>query len=85
MIKIIIYNSFNIIAVLYSVTRLTGVPQAMLRTELPLSVGRYCGCHGQQCNMHHSLSRYDYSDVMFSNLCLHKQIVGSDIEGTFIL
>ena len=34
--------------------------------------------------MHHSLSRYDYCDIMFSNLCLHKNIGGSDIEGTFI-
>ena len=33
--------------------------------------------------MHHSLSRYDYCDIMFSTLCLHKKIVGSDIEGTF--
>ena len=43
----------------------------------------YCGCRGQRCNMHHSLSRYDYCDIMFSTLCLHKKIVGSDIEGTF--
>ena len=28
--------------------------------------------------------RYDYCDIMFSALCLHKKIVGSDIEGTFI-
>ena len=35
---IIIYNYFNIIAVIYSVTRLTGISQAMLRTEQPLSV-----------------------------------------------
>ena len=34
--------------------------------------------------MHHSLSRYDYCDIMFSALCLHKKIVGSDIDGTFI-
>ena len=31
--------------------------------------------------MNHSLSRYDYCNIMFSTLCL----VGSDIEGTFIL
>ena len=36
---IVIYNYFNVIAVIYSVTRLTGVSQAMLRTEQPLSVG----------------------------------------------
>ena len=35
--------------------------------------------------MNHSLSRYDYCDIMLSTLCLHKKIVGSDIEGTFIL
>ena len=35
---IIIYNYFNIIAVIYSVTRLTGISRAMLRTEQSLSV-----------------------------------------------
>ena len=35
---VIIYNYFNVIAVIYSVTRLTGISQAMLRTEQPLSV-----------------------------------------------
>ena len=35
---IIIYNPFNIIVAIYSVTRLTGITQAMLRTEQPLSV-----------------------------------------------
>ena len=34
--------------------------------------------------MYHSVSRYDYCDIMFSTLCLHKKIVGSGIEGTFI-
>ena len=32
------YNSFNIIVAIYSVTRLTGITQSMLRTEQPLSV-----------------------------------------------
>ena len=32
--------------------------------------------------MHYSLSRYDYCDIMFSTLCLHKKIVGSDILQT---
>ena len=51
---------------------------------ISILMDEYCSCRGQRCNMHHSLSRYDYCDIMFNILCLHKKIVGSDIEGTLI-
>ena len=34
------------------------------------------------CTTH--FPQYDYCDILFSTLCLHKKIVGSDIDGTYI-
>ena len=60
----------------------------MLRTEQPFSVVMLdwvdivvAEVSNATCPL---TSPYDYCDIMLSTLCLHKKIVGSDIEGTLV-
>ena len=70
-------------------TRQIGIAQATLRTEQPFSVVQLdwvdimvAKVSDATCTTH--FPGKDYCDIMFSTPCLHKKIVGSDIEGTLI-